>query len=126
MHKFQLLINCVIKYSSISNTEARDIDQLQSYAVYSRDRVNSQLFNYALSVALLHRPDTKDLDLPLFVESFPSKFIDSRSFGRAREEANVVQPGSRRPIVIPRDYTASDLEPEHRYVRKGQIANNNI
>ncbi|CAG9811994.1 unnamed protein product [Chironomus riparius] len=94
--------------------KARDIDQLQSYAVYARDRVNGQLFNYALSVALLHRPDTKDLNLPLFVESFPSKFIDSRSFGRAREEANVVQPGSRRPIVIPRDYTASDLEPEHR------------
>jgi hypothetical protein len=94
--------------------KARDIDQLQSYAVYARDRVNGQLFNYALSVALLHRPDTKDLNLPLFVESFPSKFIDSRSFGRAREEANVVQPGSRRPITIPRDYTASDLEPEHR------------
>lgn len=50
------------------------------------------------------------------MESFPSKFIDSRSFGRAREEANVVQPGSRRPVVIPRDYTASDLEPEHRWV----------
>lgn len=94
--------------------KARDIDQLQSYAVYARDRVNGQLFNYALSVALLHRPDTKDLNLPLFVESFPSKFIDSRSFGRAREEANVVRQGSRRPIVIPRDYTASDLEPEHR------------
>ena len=72
------------------------------------------MFNYALSVAILHRPDTKDLDLPLFVETFPSKFIDSRSFGRAREEANVVRQGMRRPIIIPRDYTASDLDPEHR------------
>lgn len=81
--------------------------------MYARDRVNGQLFNYALSVALLHRPDTKDLDLPLFVESFPSKFLDSRSFFQARQEASVVPQGSRRPIVIPRDYTASNLEPEH-------------
>ncbi|KAG5668817.1 hypothetical protein PVAND_016740 [Polypedilum vanderplanki] len=94
--------------------KARDIDHLQSLAVYARDRVNPQLFNYALSVALLHRPDTKDLDLPLFIESFPGKFLDSRSFVQAREEATVVPQGSRRPIVIPRDYTASDLEPEHR------------
>ncbi|CAG9811779.1 unnamed protein product [Chironomus riparius] len=94
--------------------KAKDIDQLQSYAVYARDRVNSQLFNYALSVVLLHRPDTKDLDLPIFIESFPSKFIDSRSFGMARQEANVVKQGNRRPITVPRDYTASDLEPEHR------------
>jgi hypothetical protein len=71
------------------------------------------LFNYALSVALLHRPDTKELDLPLFVESFPGKFLDSRSFVQARQEASVVPEGSRRPIVIPRDYTASSLEPEH-------------
>ena len=106
----------LIEINSNSPTEARDIDQLQSYAVYARDRVNPQLFNYALSVAILHRPDTKDLTLPLFIETFPGKFIDSRSFGRAREEANVVRQGSRRPIIIPRDYTASDLEPEHRYV----------
>jgi len=52
--------------------------------------------------------------LPPFIESFPSKFIDSRSFGRAREEANVIRQGNRRPIIIPREYTASDLEPEHR------------
>ncbi|KAG5668816.1 hypothetical protein PVAND_016739 [Polypedilum vanderplanki] len=94
--------------------KARDIDHLQSLAVYARDRVNPQLFNYALSVALLHRPDTKDLDLPLYIESFPGKFLDSRSFVQAREEATVVPQGSRRPIVIPRDYTGSDLDPEHR------------
>lgn len=75
--------------------------------------MNAQLFNYALSVAILHRKDTKDLDLPLFVESFPNKFIDSRAFVNARQEASVVPVGSRRPIVIPRDYTASSLEPEH-------------
>lgn len=83
-------------------------------AVYARDRLNPYLFNYALSVALLHRPDTKDLPLPRFFENFPDKFVDSKVFQKVREEATVVPEGSRIPIVIPRDYTASDLDPEHR------------
>ena len=74
------------------------INDLQSVAAYSRDRVNPQLFNYALSVALLHRPDTKNLDIPLFAGLFPDKFIDSRVFERAREEATIVPDGSRRPV----------------------------
>uniref|UniRef100_A0A034V716 tyrosinase n=1 Tax=Bactrocera dorsalis TaxID=27457 RepID=A0A034V716_BACDO len=92
----------------------RSIDDLQSVAVYARDRLNPYLFNYALSVALLHRPDTKGLDLPSFAQNFPDKFVDSRVFRQVREEATVVPDGSRMPITIPRDYTASDLEPEHR------------
>lgn len=94
----------------------RSIDDLQSVAVYARDRLNPYMFNYALSVAILNRPDTKDLRLPLFVETFPDKYVDSKVFAKIREEATVVQEGSRMPIVIPRDYTASDLEDEHRYV----------
>ncbi|XP_054082818.1 phenoloxidase 2-like [Zeugodacus cucurbitae] len=92
----------------------RSVDDLQSVAVYARDRVNPYLFNYALSVALLHRPDTKGLDLPSFAQNFPDKFVDSQVFRKVREEATVVPDGSRMPITIPRDYTASDLEPEHR------------
>ncbi|XP_036327948.1 phenoloxidase 2-like [Rhagoletis pomonella] len=92
----------------------RSIDDLQSVAAYSRDRVNPYLFNYALSVALLHRQDTKGLDLPSFAQNFPDKFVDSQVFRQVREEATVVPEGSRMPITIPRDYTASDLEPEHR------------
>jgi tyrosinase len=93
--------------------EAKDINQLQSYAVYARDRVNAQVFNYALSVALLHRPDTKNLDLPLYIETFPNKFLDSRAFFQARQEASIMPMGSRRPIIIPTDYTASNNELEH-------------
>ncbi|XP_055709259.1 phenoloxidase 2 [Phlebotomus papatasi] len=92
----------------------RNTDDLLSVAVYARDRLNPYLFNYALSVALLHRPDTKDLPIPNFVETFPDKFVDSKVFASVREEAAIVPVGSRRPIVIPRDYTASDLEEEHR------------
>lgn len=94
----------------------KSTEDLQSVAVYARDRVNPFLFNYALSVALLNRPDTKDLDLPTFLETFPEKYVDSRVFSQLREEATVVPDGSRMPIVIPKDYTASDLEEEHRFV----------
>lgn len=92
----------------------KSIDDLQTVAVYARDRVNPVLFNYSLSVALLHRPDTKDMNLPLFAETFPEKYVDSKVFREIREEATVVPTGSRMPIIVPKDYTASDLEPEHR------------
>ena len=80
---------------------APSIDDLQSIAIYARDRVNPQLFNYALSVAMLHRPDTRDLDLPLFSAVFPEKFIDSSVFEKAREESTIIPEGSRRPIIVP-------------------------
>ncbi|KAB0791115.1 hypothetical protein PPYR_02915 [Photinus pyralis] len=92
----------------------RDIEDLQSMAVYARDRVNPYLFNYCLSVALLHRVDTQGLDIPSFMESFPDKFIDTQILSQVREEANLVPTGSRTPIEIPIDYTASNLEEEHR------------
>ncbi|XP_054090709.1 phenoloxidase 2-like [Zeugodacus cucurbitae] len=78
---------------------ARSVDDLQSVSVYARDRVNPYLFNYAVSVALLHRPDTKGLDLPSIAHNFLDKFVDSQVFI---------------PITILWDYTASDLEAEHR------------
>ncbi|XP_050296602.1 phenoloxidase 1-like [Anthonomus grandis grandis] len=87
---------------------------LLSVAVYARDRVNPYLFNYALSVALLHRDDTQDVDLPSVIRFFPDKFIDSKAFAKIREDSVVVPQESRLPIEIPKDYTASDLEEEHR------------
>lgn len=92
----------------------RNVDDLLAVAVYARDRVNPYLFNYALSVAILHREDTQDLDVPSIIHSFPDKYVDSKVFSKAREDATVVPEGSRMPIEVPRDYTASDLEVEHR------------
>ncbi|XP_017755476.1 PREDICTED: phenoloxidase 2-like [Eufriesea mexicana] len=92
----------------------RTYDDFLSVAVYCRDRVNPNMFIYALSVAILHRPDTKDLPVPPLTEVFPDKYVDGGIFSRAREEANIVPEGSRIPIEIPRDYTASDLDAEHR------------
>lgn len=94
--------------------EIKTIDELQSAAVYARDRLNPFLFNYALSVVILHRQDTKDLNVPLFVESFPEKFVDAQVFAKIREEAFLIPDGLRRPIEIPKSYTASDEEIEHK------------
>ncbi|XP_017077494.2 phenoloxidase 3 isoform X2 [Drosophila eugracilis] len=96
-------------------TKMPSVEDLQSVAVYARDRVNPVMFNYALSVALLHRPDTKDLDLPSFSQTFPDRFIDSKVLRNMREESFVVQGlEARIPTVISVNYTASDLEVEHR------------
>ncbi|KAL3272975.1 hypothetical protein HHI36_014432 [Cryptolaemus montrouzieri] len=92
----------------------RTVDDLLAVCVYARDNVNPYMFNYCLSVCLLHRQDTRDLDVPSIIHSFPDKYIDSSVFVRAREETSIVPEESRTPIVIPRDYTASDLEEEHR------------
>ena len=76
-------------------TGMRTYEDFLSIAVYCRDRVNPNMFIYALSVAILHRPDTKDLPIPPLTEVFPDKYVDSGIFSRAREEANVVPEGSR-------------------------------
>lgn len=66
----------------------RSVDELLTVAVYARDRLNPLLFNYAISVAILHRPDTKDMNIPLVSELFPDKFIDSQVFRQIREEVS--------------------------------------
>ncbi|XP_065347138.1 phenoloxidase 1 [Cloeon dipterum] len=93
----------------------RNAEDFVSAAAYIRDRVNPGLFVYAFSVAVLHRPDTRDLHLPPLSEMFPDKFVDGGVFVRAREEANVLLDETvRSPIEIPMDYTATNLELEHR------------
>ena len=92
----------------------KTVDDLISVAAYVRDRINTQLFNYALSVALLHRKDTKNVKIPSFAETFPDKFVDPKIVSRAREDLNVLPQGTLSPIVVPTDYTASDLDPEHK------------
>ncbi|XP_016988367.1 phenoloxidase 3-like [Drosophila rhopaloa] len=90
------------------------VEHLKSVAVYARDRMHPVLFHYAFAVALLHRPDTKDLNLRSFWQYFPDRFMDSTVLQMIREESFVMQrTEDRRPIVIPIKYTASDLEPEH-------------
>ncbi|XP_046387013.1 phenoloxidase 2-like [Ischnura elegans] len=92
----------------------RTYEDFLAVSVYARDRVNPYMYIYAMSVAILHRPDTRGLQLPPMSEILPEKFVDGGVFDRAREQSNVRNEGTRVPIEIPRDYTASDLEEEHR------------
>lgn len=50
---------------------------------------------------MLHRPDTRNLNIPSHVEMFPFFYMDSSVFNRAREESVVVtKPGARVRIPI--------------------------
>jgi hypothetical protein len=91
-------------------------DDLLSSAIYARDRLNPLLFNYALQVVLTHRPDTMHMPLPSFLGSFPDHFVDPVVFSKLREEATMVEEGNRIPILIPRNFTYSDDQPEQECV----------
>ncbi|CAH2266231.1 phenoloxidase 1-like [Pararge aegeria] len=91
------------------------LQDLLSTCVYARVNLNPQLFNYCYSVALMHRRDTRNVPIQNFAETFPAKFVDSKVFSKARESAAVANKGGPRiAIVIPRDYTGTDLDIEHR------------
>lgn len=89
-------------------------EEFKSLGVYCRDRLNPYMFTYALAVAILHRNDCKDIPLPSFAEILPEKFMDKSVFARIKEEANLVDPGSRMPLEIRKDFSATDLDEEHR------------
>lgn len=72
-----------------------DVQSLMSVATYSRDRLNPVLFQYALAVAIQHRPDTKDVNIPSIVSLFPDQFVDPSVFPKLREEGSVVQRANR-------------------------------
>ncbi|XP_055703868.1 phenoloxidase 1-like [Phlebotomus papatasi] len=91
----------------------KDVDDLLACAVYVRERVNPYLFVYCFSVALAHRHDTKDIVLPDALLAFPSKFLPKSTLSEAKELCYVVPSELRKPIVIPRNWTATDLDPEH-------------
>lgn len=78
----------------------RNVDELLSLCVYCHDRINPHLFIYALSVVMVHRPDTRNLTLPSHAEIFPKLYMDSSVFSRIREESAVVESGSRVSIEL--------------------------
>lgn len=66
-----------------------DVDTFFAVAVYCRDRTNVFLFQYSFSVAIQHRADTKDIDIPSAVELFPDQFIDPTLMPRFQEEGKL-------------------------------------
>jgi hypothetical protein len=82
-------------FTSDSLSGMRNVDDLVSMSAACRERVNPYLFNYALSVAILHRPDTRNLQVPPLFEAFPDKFVDGAIFNQARRESEIFLSGSR-------------------------------
>lgn len=70
-------------------------DNLVKVANYGRDNVNPNLFNYAFSVALLNRSDSKDTLLLSPAEVFPDKFFPAPLFQEVIQELATVPEGSR-------------------------------
>uniref|UniRef100_A0A240PKS4 Tyrosinase copper-binding domain-containing protein n=1 Tax=Anopheles christyi TaxID=43041 RepID=A0A240PKS4_9DIPT len=91
-----------------------DADTLVDVAAYARDRLNAPLFQYALSVALLHRPDTKSVTVPSVLHLFPDQFMDPATNARMMEEGTIVLDENRMAISMSMNFTASDDEPEQR------------
>lgn len=109
---FFLIIPIIIGFDFfLCWTATKSFDELLSLSVYCRDRINPSMFIYALSVVVIHRPDTRNLNLPSHAEMFPSLYMNSSVFGRIREESQVVQPGSRVSMTF--------------FIRTGLKANNN-
>ncbi|XP_050092731.1 phenoloxidase 8-like [Anopheles aquasalis] len=89
-------------------------DQLSAVAAYVRDRVNGPMFQYSLSVALMHRSDTRQVEIPSCLELFPDRFVNPSVFPELREEGNLVEQDNRRAVEIPMNFTASDRVEEQR------------
>lgn len=75
--------------------DAKSIEDFVSLATYIHDRVNTYLYIYAMSVALLHRKDTTNVPIPSHLSLFPELYMDKAIFSQAREEENIVPVGSR-------------------------------
>ncbi|XP_055610032.1 phenoloxidase 8-like [Uranotaenia lowii] len=91
-----------------------DPDTLLGLAAYCRPRLNPELFQYCLCVALQHRDDSRDVPIPMAIETFPQKFVDATVLSELREEANAVEQGNRISIEVPPNFTADDREPEQK------------
>lgn len=72
-----------------------DAATLMSVAAYARDRLNIYLYQYSLAVAVQHRSDTQDVEIPNIVQMFPDQFVDPSVFPKLREEASVVNTNNR-------------------------------
>ncbi|XP_068081328.1 hexamerin-like [Anabrus simplex] len=82
---------------------AKDYDTFYKTACWARDRVHHAMFVYALSVAVIHRPDTHDIILPPPYEVYPELFVDTIVIQKAYEARMTNQQG---PVIIPYNYTS--------------------
>nr|ACU78069.1 hexamerin-like protein 2 [Locusta migratoria] len=62
---------------------AKDFETFYKTAVWAREHLNDALFVYSLTVAVLHREDTKDVTLPAPYEVYPQLFVNAEVIQQA-------------------------------------------
>lgn len=67
-----------------------DVDSFFAVCVYVRDRLNTHLFVYAVSVAILHHKETKSVVLPSNVGVFPHLYLKNEVFTQVEEQLGVI------------------------------------
>ncbi|CAK9799975.1 Allergen Cr-PI [Anthophora quadrimaculata] len=90
---------------------AVDFDMFYNTAVWARFHVNEQMYTYALSVAVIQRPDTKYIKLPPLYEVLPHLFFNEDVMQKAYNIAMGDTTGVKKAAggvdyyVIPTNYT---------------------
>jgi hypothetical protein len=72
------------RYLSGVFTYAKDWETFKSVALWARFHVNKQLFVYAFTVAVTHRPDMVGIVLPAVYEIYPYYFFNSETIQKAQ------------------------------------------
>lgn len=75
---------------------AKDLDELISLALYCRDQINTQLFIYVYTIALTHRYDSDNIELPQLFEIAPHHFFKKSTLAAAKEKSHVTAEKKRR------------------------------
>lgn len=94
--------------------DAPDLSTFAALAAYVKERINPVMFQYCYTVAVEHRPDTRDVNIPPIAEQFPNQFVEPSVLNDARAEGTLIRQGNRMVLDIPQNYTASDREAEQR------------
>lgn len=86
---------------------AKDWNTFLNAATWMRERINDGLFIYALSVAVLHRPDTQNLVLPPLYEVCPHLFLNAETIQKAYDARMKISSkrDDKGSVIIPTNYT---------------------
>lgn len=87
---------------------ANDFETFYKTACWARDYVNEGMFVYALSIAVIHRPDCQGMILPAPYEIYPHYFVNSDVIQKAyrfRMQNYYNVRNANNMVVIPANYS---------------------
>jgi hypothetical protein len=92
---------------------AKDFETFYKTLVWARFHVNEGMFIYALTVAVLRRPDTRGIELPAPYEIYPYYFFNTETIQKAQNYKmqgfyNMKKVEDVHTIIIPTNYTDYD------------------